>query len=247
MFAIKPNWPAPSWVHALTTTRLHGCSDEEHASFNLAMHVDDNPEKVRLNRLRLRQSLNLKFEPVWLEQTYSSRLYEVRQPKNNLQQADGAYTKQVNLQCVVLTGDCLPLLLCDEQGSIVAAVHCGWRGMLNGIIENAIQAMQNHAKGNLLAWMGPAIGPQCFEVGEDVRQPFIKHNLRAMQAFQSTSKPGKWLADIYQLARIRLQSLGVNAIYGGDYCTFLDKEHFYSYRRDKTTGRMATLIWLNPV
>ena len=157
--------------------------------------------------------------------------------------ADGAWTKCLNVPCVVLTADCLPLLLCDTKGTVVSAVHCGWRGILNGIIENAVQAIKPHTQGEIIAWLGPAIGPDSFEVGEEVRQQFMQHDRYAQQAFKPKSS-GKWLGDMYQLAKNRLHQSDIKAIYGGDFCTYTDAERFYSFRRDKDTGRMATLIWL---
>ncbi|MBN9289007.1 MAG: hypothetical protein BGO43_10685 [Gammaproteobacteria bacterium 39-13] len=243
---IEPNWPAPSWVRAVTTTREGGVSQGAYQSLNLALHVNDNPEKVVLNRLKLNQRYNLQHEPAWLEQTHSTRVVEIKgdEAKSTLGiDADGAWTKCLNVPCVVLTADCLPLLLCDTKGTVVSAVHCGWRGILNGIIENAVQAIKPHTQGEIIAWLGPAIGPDSFEVGEEVRQQFMQHDRYAQQAFKPKSS-GKWLGDMYQLAKNRLHQSDIKAIYGGDFCTYTDAERFYSFRRDKDTGRMATLIWL---
>jgi hypothetical protein len=246
---ILPDWPAPNWVRAITTTREGGVSQAPYASLNLARHVNDNAAVVAQNRLTLSQEYNLMFEPAWLHQTHSARVVRIKTPDFQADaefgiNADGAWTQLTGVPCVVLTGDCLPLLLCDSQGTLVAAIHCGWKGILAGIIENTIKEIGLHAQGEILAWLGPAIGPQAFEVGNEVRELFVQHDYQAIQAFQPTDKPGKWLADIYQLARQRLYRVGVRSIYGGEYCTYTDSPYFYSYRRDGETGRMATLIWL---
>jgi len=241
---ITPQWPAPTWVRALTTTRQGGVSEGPYQSLNFGMYVDDNREHVNLNRLKLNQHHNFQQEPFWLKQIHSNRV--VLASDENSREADGAWTTQPGLPCVVTTGDCIPLLLCDSAGSLVAAVHCGWRGMMRGIIENAIAAIENKAQGEILAWLGPAIGPLNYEVGEEVRQAFIADNFTASYAFKKANKEGKWMADMVQVARIRLKQLGVSAIYGGEHCTYQNSQQFYSYRRDGTTGRMATLIWLQP-
>lgn len=243
---IKPNWPAPSWVRAFTTTRLNGASTSAYSQFNLAMHVHDNPQHVSQNRLRLNQHFNFNLDPIWLNQTHSTRVIKVTHQTTSPLDADGAWTQSMGLPCVVLTGDCLPLLLCDTEGKTVAALHCGWRGLLEGIIENALTLMRPHIQGDLLAWLGPAIGPRHFEVGEDVREPFLRQDLAAGRAFQPTENPHKWLADIYDLAKLRLKNANVKAIYGGEYCTYEDANRFYSHRREKQTGRMASLIWISP-
>ena len=226
MNGITPNWPAPTWVRAVTTTR----------SLNLVLAQD---------RTILSQDFNFMYEPIWLNQTHSSNVIEIKSPKRERgPEADGAWTMLTGVPCAVLTGDCLPLLLCDSNGTIVAAVHCGWRGIAQGIIEKTVKQIGLNAQGEILAWLGPAIGQSNYEVGEDFREPFLKHDLRASIAFKETEKPGKWLADIKELAKQRLQDSGVSAIYGSDLCTYTDPQRFYSYRRDKDTGRMATLIWL---
>lgn len=249
---IVPNWPAPTWIRALTTTnKSGGVSTGPYEDFNLATHVQDDPLHVAANRLRLRQRLNLSHEPVWLEQTHSTRVEKVSKLTISPIDADGAWTQEKDLPCVVLSADCLPLLLCDTKGTLVAAIHCGWRGIAAGIIENTLNNILPKAQGELMAWMGPAMGPGNFEVGEEVRQQFLQWGLTAAQAFKPLRKAdkwaGKWLADIYLLAKQRLQAGGVNAVYGGEYCTYADPQQFYSYRRDGVTGRMATLIWLAPL
>ncbi len=236
MNGITPNWPAPTWVRAFTTTR----------NLNLAyVRNDQQPHDVEQNRRILSQQFNYMYEPIWLNQTHSTNIVEIKKVNQTVdEQADGAWTQLTGIPCAVLTADCLPLLLCDTKGTVVAAVHCGWRGLAKGIIENTVKQISLNAEGEILAWLGPAIGQSKFEVGSEVREEFLKHDLRASIAFQPTANEGKWLADIYELATQRLHESGVRAIFGGDLCTYTDTERFYSYRRDKDTGRMATLIWL---
>ncbi|MEO6697098.1 MAG: peptidoglycan editing factor PgeF, partial [Gammaproteobacteria bacterium] len=212
-------------------------------SLNLANHVGNATEQVAENRARLRQALDLPAEPVWLKQVHGSRIVDAVGPNSFGQyaEADGAYTRETGVVCAVLTADCLPLLLCDQSGTHIAAVHVGWRGLAAGVIEAALHHFDDTR--HVLAWLGPAIGPQSFEVGDEVRELFIAHDAEAQHAFRP-SPAQRWLADIYQLARQRLHAQGVTRIYGGECCTYSDPERFYSYRRDGVTGRMATLIWL---
>lgn len=236
MQGIMPLWPAPTWVRAVTTTRDFG---------NLATHVEDNLQQVQNNRQKLVQQFHLQHEPVWLNQTHSDTVVEVNaRSSHKVIDADGAITTQLHLPCVVLTADCLPLLLCDTDGTVVGAVHCGWRGILNGIIEKAVSAMSQHAKGDIIAWMGPAIGPHVYEVGSEVREQFVSLDRTASYAFRATEIPGKYLANMEQLTRQHLQAAGVTGVYGGGHCTYTEKDRFYSYRREGKTGRIATLIWL---
>lgn len=243
---IKPNWPAPDNIFAFTTTRQKGNSLAPYASFNLAMHVGDELFKVEHNRQLLRQQLNLPSEPNWLQQIHGDTVAVF----NNLQNesnpiADAAVTQTPNTICTVLTADCLPILLCNKKGTLVSAIHAGWRGLAKDVIENTIQTMETPPS-ELLAWLGPAIGPLAYEVSEDFVDTFISFDQRARQAFKAKpNTKNKWLANIYLLAKQRLAALGVNSIYGGEYCTFSDETNFYSFRRDGVTGRMATLIWLS--
>jgi len=238
---ILPDWPAPSSVHAAVTTRVSGVSNTPYDSFNLATHVGDEPTAVRENRARLRAALELPAEPVWLKQVHGIAVVGAAQGGAE-PEADGAFAAQPGAVCAVLTADCLPVLLCNRAGTKVAALHAGWRGLAGGVIEAGVQA--TGAPGNeLLAWLGPAIGPARFEVGPEVRAAFVQHDAQATQAFRA-ARDGKYLADIYQLARLRLQRLGVTAVYGGGFCTVTDSARFFSYRRDGATGRMAALIWL---
>lgn len=227
------------------TRRTGGVSQAPWTSFNLGDHVGDDPAHVAANRAVLRRSLPA--QPGWLKQVHSARvvdLHKVDFHKPDADpEADASFTRQTGQICAVLTADCLPVLFCDRAGSVVAAAHAGWRGLADGVLEATVTAMQV-PPGEVLAWMGAAIGPQAFEVGDEVRQAFVARHTDASAAFVPQPLPGKWLADIYQLARIRLKQVGVQAIYGGGHCTYQETDSFYSYRRDGVTGRMASLIWL---
>lgn len=236
-----PEWPAPARVQALQTLRNGGVSPAPYDSLNLGDHVGDLPENVAANRARVRSCLPA--EPRWLQQVHGATVVDgagLLQPEA----ADGVYSRQADVVCGVMTADCLPVLFCDAAGSVVAAAHAGWRGLAAGVLENTVAAMGVPAA-NLMAWLGPAIGPQAFEVGDEVRAAFVAADSAAAGAFVS-GHPGKWLADIYALARLRLHAGGVGQIFGGGFCTVTDRERFFSYRRDGVTGRMATLIWLAP-
>jgi YfiH family protein len=233
-----PNWPVPSHIHAVTTLRTGGVSCGAYSSLNPALHVDDDPVRVKQNRQLIMAALDLPDEPVWLDQIHSNRAVQAIKTEP-LQQADASYTSESGVVCAVMTADCLPLLVCATDGSQVAAIHAGWRGLLAGVIGNTLSAMSGD---DFLVWLGPAIGPDCFEVGDEVRAAFLDKSAKFATAFKQQNK-GKWLADIYQLARIDLAMQGLTKIYGGGFCTVTDHQRFYSYRRDKQTGRMATLIW----
>ena len=237
---ITPDWPAPANVRALQTTRKGGVSDSPYASFNLGSHVGDNPLAVSRNRMLLAPLLP--SEPVWLNQVHGITVADAGRA-GCLPEADASVSTHPGAVCVVMTADCLPILLCDEQGSVVGAAHAGWRGLCDGVIEATVSAMNVPAP-TLMAWLGPAIGSTVFEVGDEVRTAFVAKQPQAAQAFVAAAE-GKWMADIYQLARLRLQALGIHRIYGGDLCTYSDAERFYSYRRDGVTGRMATFIWIS--
>ncbi|MES9832205.1 MAG: peptidoglycan editing factor PgeF [Candidatus Thiodiazotropha sp. LLP2] len=238
---IQPDWPAPANVRACTTTRIGGVSQGSFDSLNLATHVGDDPAAVTHNRRELFSECGFPSEPFWLNQIHGCKIADSYQDQPGCE-ADGAVTANTGVVCAVLTADCLPLLLTDTQGREVAAVHAGWRGLAAGIIEQAISRMQARPE-SILAWMGPAIGATAFEVGEEVRQTFIADADGDKQGFKQ-GRPGHWWADIYLLARLRMERAGVGFISGGDYCTVTDRERFYSYRRDGMTGRMASLIWL---
>lgn len=238
---IHPDWPAPATVRALSTTRLGGCSPMPYDSLNLGGHVGDEPTLVAANRAVLRAELPA--EPLWLNQVHGIDVVDVAAEHAGVPDADAAVSRTPGKVCVVMTADCLPVLLCDRAGTVVGAAHAGWRGLLNGVIEATVAKMAV-APSEVLAWLGPAIGPQAFEVGDEVRAAFLALDPAAEAAFRPAAQPGKWLADIYLLARQRLARLGVHAVHGGDACTVTDKGRFFSYRRDGTTGRMASLIWL---
>lgn len=238
---IKPNWPAPPGVQAFTTTRLKGFSQAPYDHFNLAHHVGEAEAVVRQNREQLRQELSLPSEPVWLNQTHSAIAISLDDPGDSVT-ADAAYTRESGKVCAVLTADCLPLLVTHQKGHTAAAIHAGWRGLLAGVIDQTLLALKENPS-ELLVWLGPAIGPQAFEVGPEVREAYLKRHPDYARAF----KPHKdrWLANIYDLAKICLNHLNVHAIYGGTDCTYQNPQ-FYSYRRDQgQTGRMASLIWLS--
>jgi len=241
MHWISADWPAPKRVHAGVTLRTGGNSQGGFNSLNLATHVGDDLNHVLANRALLKHDLALPTEPAWLNQTHSNRVV-CADTLTELSEADASYTQKSHCVCAVLTADCLPILLCDSQGKSIAAIHAGWRGLLNGIIENTLATMPRSSE--RMAWLGPAIGVQCFEVGSEVRQAFIKKSALFSAAFTLTTAD-KYLADIYSLARIILQHADVQKIYGGGFCTVTDKERFFSYRREAQTGRMASFIWLD--
>jgi hypothetical protein len=271
---ITPDWPAPANVKALQTTRLGGISSAPYDSLNLGDHVGDAPLAVARNRMLLNTLLpsepvwlnqvhgtvvanadiassgcdTLLAKPA---DCGSSRRAAPLAPKGStapfgggcLPQADACIARHRDAVCVVMTADCLPVLLCDTQGSVVGAVHAGWKGLAAGVTEAAVQAM-DIAPQNLMAWLGPAISQQVFEVGEEVRAVFVDADPQALAAF-IPGQSGKWFADLYTLARLRLSALGIMQIYGGDYCTYRESGKFFSYRRDRATGRMGTFIWLD--
>lgn len=236
---LRPDWPAPARVHACVTTRSGGVSLAPFDTFNLAEHVDDDPDAVARNRRRLEQRLGCR--PAWLSQVHST--LAIPADPQRLQVADASWSATTGIACVVLTADCLPVLFCDRAGSRVAAAHAGWRGLAGGMLENTVRALDVPG-GELLAWLGPAIGPAAFEVGAEVREAFVAVHPQAAAAFRPSANAGRFMGDLYQLARIRLAACGVTAIYGGGFCTFSDPR-FYSYRRTARTGRFASLVWVD--
>lgn len=236
---IIPDWPAPANVKTLQTTRSGGVSSSPYESLNLGDHVGDAPLAVERNRMLL--NTLLPSEPVWLEQAHGTIVANADHA-NCLPQADACIARHRSAVCVVMTADCLPVLLCDTRGSVVGAAHGGWKGLAAGVIETTVQAM-DMAPQNLMAWLGPAISQQAFEVGEEVRAAFVAIQPQSASAF-IPGPEGKWFADLYALARLRLDALGITSIFGGGYCTYRERERFFSYRRDRTTGRMGTFIWL---
>ncbi len=237
---IQPNWLAPNNIKACTTLRTNG---ENHPNFNLATHVGDDLKKVLENRAQLKELLKLPSEPIWLKQIHSSVVVKAL-PKNRDTEADASFTDQANKVCVVLTADCLPILVCDRKGTHVAAIHAGWRGLAGGVIEATLKAL-NLPHQELIVWLGPAISQHHYEIGEEVYHTFINKNPELIAAFAPTTKKDHWLADLYTLARLCFKKQGVKNVFGGDYCTYKDLKSFYSYRRDgEKTGRMASLIWI---
>lgn len=237
-----PDWPAPGHVKALTTTRQGGVSRPPYESLNLAQHVGDDPVAVARNRARLRETCGLPEEPFWLHQVHGCRVADSASEGPGCE-ADAVLSRQPGRICAVLTADCLPILMTDRDGRAVCAVHAGWRGLASGVVESAVSHLPSPPQG-LLVWLGPAIGPDAFEVGDEVREAFVAQCDEDEQAFRKNGR-GRWLADIYELARLRLRRLGVGYVGGGGYCTSTQSSLFYSYRREGATGRMASLIWLD--
>lgn len=241
---VQPDWPAPPNVKALQTTRLGGISQAPYDTLNLGDHVQDNPIHVAQNRQLL--SDFVPSEPVWLNQVHGTRVIDAAQ-SSCIESADAAFTQRKEVVCVTMTADCLPVLVCDTQGTMVAAIHAGWRSLCDGVIEQTIQTMlaqrPDLAPTQLMAWLGPAIGPQAFEVGEEVRAQFIANDSRATSAF--VARGDKWLGNLPMIARQRLNTLNIDAVFGGHECTYSNSEKYFSFRRDGMTGRMATLIWLS--
>lgn len=236
---IVPDWPAPPNVRALQTTRRGGVSAAPYDSLNLGAHVGDNPLAVARNRELL--NYLLPSEPVWLEQVHGTDVADADMAGCQVR-ADACIARHRGSVCVVMTADCLPVLLCDAKGTVVGAAHAGWRGLCDGVVEATVRAMEV-APQNLMAWLGPAIDQGAFEVGDEVRTAFVAAQPQAASAF-IPGKSGKWFADIYALARMRLEALGIVQIYGGGHCTYREREKFFSYRRDGATGRMGAFVWL---
>ena len=239
---LVPDWPAPPRVHAFVTTRSGGVSGGEYASMNLSASGGDDPACVARNRAIVRELLPA--EPRWLAQVHGVDVIEVDNHAPEARpRADASVAHGPDRVCTVLTADCMPLLLCDTEGKAVAVAHAGWRGLAAGVIENAVRALGTPAA-KTLAWMGPAIGPKAFEVGPEVRDAFLAQDPAAESAFVS-HRPGKYLADLYALARQRLARAGVTAVFGGGFCTYNEPERFFSYRRKKESGRMGAFIWIS--
>ncbi len=246
---LTPDWPAPANVHACMTTRAGGVSRQPFDSMNPAAHVGDDPEAVAENRHLLRAWLPA--EPAWLNQVHGENVVGCSEVATlaELPCADASVAMQPGQVCAVLTADCLPVLFCDRAGTVVAAAHAGWRGLAGGVLEASVAALGVPPE-DILVWLGAAIGQRAFEVGDEVRAAFVERHPLAAVAFRPAwagtldESPRKWLADLYALARIRLAAAGVSEVYGGEFCTFTDSGRFFSYRRDQTTGRMASLIWL---
>lgn len=238
---LRPGWPAPANVRAATTMRADGASAAPYASLNLGDHVGDRISAVTENRRRMRAALDLPSEPVWLKQVHGIHVVDAATVSAGTT-ADGAYTANGGVVCAILTADCLPIFICNRAGTEVALLHAGWRGLVNGIIAKGLERFRAPAT-ELLVWLGPAIGPAAYEVGEELRQIFVAHDANAAEIFRPGVR-GKWYMDLYAAARQRLIAQGVRVISGGDYCTASQENLFFSHRRDGVTGRMASLIWL---
>ena len=244
---IVPHWQAPPHVKAAVTTRQGGVSVPPYDSLNMGLHSGDQRESVLTNCRRVVDQLQLPAEPRWLKQVHGIVVADAADPTSSSPiEADAAWTDRSGGVCAVLTADCLPVLFCDRAGTRIAAAHAGWRGLVGGVLTATVQAM-GADPAELLVWLGPAIGPDVFEVGDEVRQVFIERDPDNQQYFMP-SPAGRWLADLYGLAGRELAGLGIAAISGGGFCTYTDRDRFYSYRRDgAASGRMASLIWLQPV
>lgn len=238
---LTPDWPAPPGVRAISTLRNSGISHSPYHSFNLAEHVGDDPQAVSANRDCLWQQAQLPAMPHWLTQVHGTGVVDAGLMQQSCE-ADAAFTHQPGVVCAVMTADCLPVLLCERSGQWVMAVHAGWRGLAAGIIESAVRRMATGGE-DMMAWLGPAIGPGAFEVGDEVREQFVCCDTAAGMHF-TASPSGRWLMDIYSLARRRLAGLGIRQVYGGHWCTVSEADRFFSYRRDGRAGRMASLIWI---
>ncbi|TNE78964.1 MAG: peptidoglycan editing factor PgeF [Gammaproteobacteria bacterium] len=248
MSALIPDWPCPSNVHAAVSRRRGGVSASPWNSLNLAYHVGDSPVAVQQNWQLLSALLRLPSSPQLLQQVHGTDVVIARDD-GVIRLGDGCYSDQPGVVCTVMTADCLPILLCNSQGTEVAALHAGWRGLADGIVASGIEYFHSPPQ-KLLAWLGPAISSAHFEVGEDVLEAFIGNasswgGVTAIETCFRRTQPGHWLCDLYGLARLALGSLGISHVYGGQHCTFAESEHYYSFRRDGQTGRMASLIWIS--
>ena len=238
---IAPEWPAPAHVRVLSTLRAGGVSVGPYASLNLAAHVGDRPDAVSANRLLLREAAHLPAEPLWLEQVHGTDV--IRHPGDSVAvRADASVAFEPGRVCAVMTADCLPVVLTDRGGTRVGVAHAGWRGLLDGVVESAIAALGT-PRAELRAWLGPAIGPDAFEVGTEVRAAFVARDPAAAECFRSNAR-NRFQADLYGLARLALAAAGVVSVHGGGWCTHRESDRFFSFRRDGVTGRMATLAWL---
>ena len=240
---IAPDWPAPPGVQVVTTTRTGGEGRSPHTSFNLGNGTGDSPATVARNRARLRSSLGLGLEPCWLRQVHGPVVVRAAR-YHHAPRADASVGDPGSPPCVVLSADCLPVVLCDASGTRVGIAHAGWRGLVSGVIESCVNFMDRPGR-DLLAWLGPAIGAESYEVGSEVREACLAATPHARTAFvPSPTHKGRWLADLYEIAARQLEFMGVTRIYGGGFCTYADSERFFSHRRDGPTGRFATLAWI---
>ncbi|WP_373278937.1 peptidoglycan editing factor PgeF [Chitinimonas koreensis] len=240
--ALLPDWPVPARVRALVTTRQGGVSAAPYESFNLGTHVRDDPAAVAANRAAL--AAVLPAEPAWLTQVHGTNVVDATEKGLLPPMADASVAFGPGAVCTVMTADCLPVLFARDDGSAVGAAHAGWRGLCDGVLEATVARLGEPAR--IVAWLGPAIGPDAFEVGDEVRTAFMAHGEAAAEAFRPGESAGKWWCDLYLLARQRLAAAGVRSVHGGGLCTVSDRARFFSYRRDCTTGRMAALVWIEP-
>ncbi len=242
---LTPDWPAPPGIHAAFTLRLGGASAPPFDSLNVATHVGDEPQAVAENRRRLRAALSLPEEPAWIKQVHGIDVLDLdgvpRSSRSTIRCADAVLTRSVGRVCAIQVADCLPVLFAARDGSAVAAAHAGWRGLSAGVLEATVASLAV-APVELIAWLGPGIGAANFEVGDEVRRGFLAHDAEAASAFGLNGR-GRWQCDLARLARRRLAMLGVDAVFGGNWCTHADPSRFFSYRRDGRCGRMAALIW----
>ncbi len=242
--AIVPSWPAPVGVRAASTLRTGGVSAGSYASLNLGAHVGDDPARVAENRRRVMAALRVPSEPCWLEQVHGTNVLDLDAagPAGAVP-ADAAVTSRRGVVCVVVTADCVPVLMTDRAGRRVGVAHAGWRGLAAGVLPATLAALGERGE-NVLAWLGPAIGPRAFEVGDEVRAAFAAQGFGVERAFARNAR-GRWHADLYALATESLQRAGVSAVYGGEHCTFIETERFFSHRRAAPCGRMASMIWID--
>jgi polyphenol oxidase len=251
---LNARWPAPKNIHAFTTLRYgFGLSAAPFDQFNLGnrdSEQGDDPSAVEKNREQLNQAFALPNAPCWLRQVHGVNVIRMDQrPKTtgdflrDEPMADASVSSQKNIVLGILTADCMPVLFCDIDGSEVAGAHAGWRGLVDGVLENTVRAMRSEPA-NIMAWLGPAAGPLAYEIGVEVRDAFLQHDENAEKAFKPT-RENHWHVDLYELARMRLRSVGIEKIYGGEHCTITEKDKFFSHRRDQRTGRMASIIWFD--
>lgn len=243
---IEPQWSAPENIRAFCTTRQGGVSQSPYDSFNLAEHVGDDPLSVEENRKRLEQVLSLPESPLWLNQQHTAQLFFLDgiASRKSRSVADAAWSAQRGRVAVVMTADCIPVLVTNRKGSLVAAIHAGWKGLAKGIVRKSLKALPEESA-NLISWIGPSIRQAHFEVGQDVYDAFCNKSSQATDCFQPRSQSGKYLCDLPGLLKLELTEMGVGEVYDSGLCTYEDESRFYSYRRDGQTGRMASLIWID--
>ncbi|MCY9870148.1 peptidoglycan editing factor PgeF [Vibrio barjaei] len=241
MSLLTPNWSKPNNVGAVSSTREDGASKAPFSGLNLGMHVGDEPSDVLANRHALEVKANMPSSPVWLNQTHSTKVVTVQVPTEQVLDADASFTRTPGVVLSAMTADCLPILICAKDGTAVAAIHAGWRGLADGIVEEAANLFDSEAQ----AWIGPAIGFESFEVGLDVKHAFCQMNPEYGIAFKESVNPEKWLANLALIAQMKLQASAISDVTQSNLCTFSDEKRFFSYRRDGQTGRMASFIWIN--